>query len=99
MTRTHNTLGLLGAALVGGLVLGNSAFAAEPMPKGYQLASAKMPAEGKCGEGKCGGSGKASQGEGKCGEGKCGASGKADKAEGKCGEGKCGSSAKSDGKS
>ena len=41
-------------------------------------------AEGKCGEGKCGGDKDA---EGKCGEGKCGG----DKdAEGKCGEGKCG---------
>ena len=44
-------------------------------------------AEGKCGEGKCGGS--KDKKEGKCGEGKCG-----DKkeAEGKCGEGKCGGS-------
>ena len=56
-------------------------------------------AEGKCGEGKCGGDkgkeGKCGEGncggdkgmEGKCGEGKCGG----DKGkEGKCGEGKCG---------
>ncbi len=42
-------------------------------------------AEGKCGEGKCGGK---SEKEGKCGEGKCG-EGKSKK-EGKCGEGKCG---------
>jgi uncharacterized low-complexity protein len=42
-------------------------------------------AEGKCGEGKCGGK---SEKEGKCGEGKCG-EGKT-KQEGKCGEGKCG---------
>ncbi|MHC6225045.1 HvfA family oxazolone/thioamide-modified RiPP metallophore [Pseudomonas sp. X10] len=90
MSRTHSTLGLLGAALVSSLVLGNTAFAVEPLSNGYQLASAKTPGEGKCGEGKCGGSAKASQNEGKCGEGKCGASGKASQAEGKCGEGKCG---------
>ena len=43
-------------------------------------------AEGKCGEGKCGGEKK--EAEGKCGEGKCG--GEKKEAEGKCGEGKCG---------
>jgi len=49
-------------------------------------------AEGKCGEGKCGGDkGK----EGKCGEGKCGG----DKGkEGKCGEGKCGGDKGKEGK-
>ncbi|MCO7519356.1 MULTISPECIES: EF-hand domain-containing protein [unclassified Pseudomonas] len=87
--KTRNTLGLLGATLIGGMVLGNTAFAVEPLVQGYQLAAAKTPGEGKCGEGKCGASGKATQGEGKCGEGKCGASAKAG-AEGKCGEGKCG---------
>ena len=48
-------------------------------------------AEGKCGEGKCGGkSGKEGKcGEGKCGEGKCGGKSGKEK-EGKCGEGKCG---------
>ena len=46
----------------------------------------KTMAEGKCGEGKCGGD-KAKK-EGKCGEGKCG--GDKAKKEGKCGEGKCG---------
>jgi uncharacterized low-complexity protein len=45
-------------------------------------------AEGKCGEGKCGGKSGKSEQEGKCGEGKCG-EGKSKK-EGKCGEGKCG---------
>ncbi|TFF37616.1 EF-hand domain-containing protein [Pseudomonas sp. RIT623] len=87
--KTRNTLGLLGATLIGGMVLGNTAFAVEPLSQGYQLAAAKTAGEGKCGEGKCGASGKATQGEGKCGEGKCGASAKAG-AEGKCGEGKCG---------
>ncbi|AFK67341.1 hypothetical protein YSA_01040 [Pseudomonas putida ND6] len=89
MTQAKNTLGLLGAALIGSMALSNSAFAVEPLAQGYQLASAKVAGEGKCGEGKCGGSGKASQSEGKCGEGKCGAGAKAG-AEGKCGEGKCG---------
>ncbi|ATB63543.1 EF-hand domain-containing protein [Pseudomonas mosselii] len=89
MKTTRQTLGLLGATLLGGMVLGNSAFAVEPLAQGYQLASAKTPGEGKCGEGKCGAGGKATQSEGKCGEGKCGASAKAG-AEGKCGEGKCG---------
>ena len=43
--------------------------------------------KGKCGEGKCGGSDK----KGKCGEGKCGGGDKKGKCgEGKCGEGKCG---------
>lgn len=51
---TRNTLGLLGATLLGGMVLGNTAFAVEPLSQGYQLAAAKTPGEGKCGEGKCG---------------------------------------------
>jgi len=89
MTHVRSTLGLLGAALIGGMALGSNAFAVEPLAQGYQLASAKVAGEGKCGEGKCGASAKATQGEGKCGEGKCGASAKAG-AEGKCGEGKCG---------
>ena len=89
MTQVRNTLGLLGAALIGSMALSSSAFAVEPLAQGYQLVSAKVAGEGKCGEGKCGGSAKATQGEGKCGEGKCGASAKAG-AEGKCGEGKCG---------
>ena len=72
MTQAKNTLGLLGAALIGSMALSNSAFAVEPLAQGYQLASAKVAGEGKCGEGKRGGSGKASQSEGKCGEGKCG---------------------------
>jgi len=55
-------------------------------------------AEGKCGEGKCGGE-KKTKTEGKCGEGKCGGDKKTEtegagdkKSEGKCGEGKCGGS-------
>ena len=54
MTQAKNTLGLLGAALIGSMALSNSAFAVEPLAQGYQLASAKVAGEGKCGEGKCG---------------------------------------------
>ncbi len=57
-------------------------FAMSDLNSGYM-----QVAEGKCGEGKCGGAKKESK-EGKCGEGKCGGS-KSSK-EGKCGEGKCG---------
>ena len=74
-------------------------FATTELETGYKVAS---KAEGKCGEGKCGGEKKAA-GEGKCGgdkkaagEGKCGGDKKA-AGEGKCGgekkaagEGKCG---------
>ncbi len=56
-------------------------FASTQLESGYKVA-----AEGKCGEGKCGG--EKGKGEGKCGEGKCG--GEKGKGEGKCGEGKCG---------
>ncbi|MCW0921659.1 hypothetical protein OK411_14835 [Pseudomonas sp. RG1] len=83
------SLGLAAIALAGSMSLASSAaFAVEPLPQGYQLASADKTGEGKCGEGKCG-------------EGKCGASEASDKsatAEGKCGEGKCGddSSARTD---
>ena len=96
----------LGAAFVTSLAsipVTNAAenpFAMSELSSGYMVADSHMEggdkakAEGKCGEGKCGGDkaeGK-TKAEGKCGEGKCGgdkAEGKA-KAEGKCGEGKCG---------
>ncbi len=61
-------------------------FAISELPAGYQLANNM---EGKCGEGKCGGSKPKASEEGKCGEGKCGGS-KPKASEGKCGEGKCG---------
>jgi uncharacterized low-complexity protein len=77
MTHERKSLGLLGAALLGSMAVANSAFAVEPLPQGYLLADAKASAEGKCGEGKCGGNGKATQSEGKCGEGKCGGDAKA----------------------
>ncbi len=59
----------------------------------------QLAQEGRCGEGKCGGS--APMPEGRCGEGKCGGStpmadgkggGSAPMPEGRCGEGKCGGS-------
>jgi len=96
----------LGAAFVtslAGTPVANAAenpFAMSELSSGYMVAEM---AEGKCGEGKCGG--EKTKAEGKCGEGKCGGDkakteGKCggDKAgtegkamgEGKCGEGKCG---------
>ena len=63
-------------------------FAMTEMSSGYMQVAGK---DGKCGEGKCGGSSEKKKMEGKCGEGKCG-EGKAKKMEGKCGEGKCGGS-------
>ena len=83
-------LGSLGAAVViSALSLSAQAevnpFAVEEVKGSFQVAGDDAKhAEGKCGEGKCGGD---KDKEGKCGEGKCGAEkGK----EGKCGEGKCG---------
>lgn len=69
---TNTRMGLIAVALVGGINLTSSAFAAQALPQGYQLASATKAAEGKCGEGKCGASDKVAEAEGKCGEGKCG---------------------------
>ena len=98
----------LGAAFVtslAGTPVANAAdnpFAMSELSSGYVVAEM---AEGKCGEGKCGGD--KAKAEGKCGGDKAGAEGKcggdkaetmategADKAkkEGKCGEGKCGGS-------
>jgi len=67
-------------------------FAMTELSNGYMVAEM---AEGKCGEGKCGGEKKVEE-EGKCGEGKCGGDTKAASSddtkmgEGKCGEGNCG---------
>ncbi|WP_223441019.1 MULTISPECIES: HvfA family oxazolone/thioamide-modified RiPP metallophore [Pseudomonas] len=67
-------IGLIAVALVGGINFASSAFSADALPQGYQLASAEKTSEGKCGEGKCGAEAGAqkTQAEGKCGEGKCG---------------------------
>ncbi len=72
--------------------LAENPFVANDLGSGYQLAS--RDAEGKCGEGRCGGD-SAKDAEGKCGEGKCGGGAEKD-AEGKCGEGKCGGEAEKD---
>ena len=91
-SRVNPALGLIGAAVLGGsatIALAEAnPFAVTELDSGYQLAQAEKDAEGKCGEGKCGGE-KTTEAEGKCGEGKCGGEKKAE-AEGKCGEGKCG---------
>ena len=92
----------LGAVVIGSLastvaVADVNPFGMQALESGYS----QFAAEGKCGEGKCGGDKKAekegkcggdkkAEKEGKCGEGKCGGDKKAEK-EGKCGEGKCGS--------
>jgi len=106
-TSTKKPLAIaLGAAFItslAGTPVANAAenpFAMSELSSGYMVAEM---AEGKCGEGKCGG--EKTKAEGKCGEGKCGgdkaktegkcggdkaeAEGKA-MGEGKCGEGKCG---------
>ena len=71
----------VGALMLGGVALSQSAFAMTPLAQGYQQSvpdgEGDKPTEGKCGEGKCGagmmgGAGAAAAGEGKCGEGKCG---------------------------
>jgi len=78
MSRMSNKsrIGLITIALAGSLNLASSAFAAEALPQGYQVAAAQKSGEGKCGEGKCGASETGAKvtkaGEGKCGEGKCG---------------------------
>ncbi|HIA09116.1 MAG TPA: hypothetical protein EYN73_08655, partial [Chromatiaceae bacterium] len=83
--------GALGAALVcslGGIQVAQAdtnPFGMTDLSAGYlQLA------EGKCGEGKCGGEKAKKAMEGKCGEGKCGGDKAKKSMEGKCGEGKCG---------
>ncbi len=77
-------LGAVFVTSLAGVSTANAAdnpFGMSELSSGYQVL-----AEGKCGEGKCGGN-KAKK-EAKCGEGKCG--GNKAKHEGKCGEGKCG---------
>lgn len=78
----------LAASMASTALSAENPFTSQSLESGY-----KVMAEGKCGEGKCGG--KADK-EGKCGEGKCGEK-KGDR-EGKCGEGKCGGKAEKEGK-
>src|SRR5687768_8422379 len=86
-TKNKPTPLVLGAALAGGLVLGGSAFAMQPLAQGYMVASADV-AEGSCGGKTAEGSG-GKTAEGSCGgktaEGSCGAGKKAHAAEGRCG--------------
>lgn len=90
-------MGFLAASIAPVASATDNPFSAVELKSGYQLAAAEKVDEGKCGEGKCGGS-KSSE-EGKCGEGKCGADkdtsaesegDEKSSHEGKCGEGKCG---------
>jgi len=91
MSKLNPLAAVIGAAVVSSS-LSLSAMAANPF-QAYDLSSGYQLAEGKAGEGKCGGEKK--DAEGKCGgdkdaEGKCGAEKDSPKdAEGKCGEGKC----------
>lgn len=90
------------AAVAASLAIGSMAqaadnpFAMQKLGAGYQLAQADKKADGKCGEGKCGGTMQPADDkkmDGKCGEGKCGGAKPASddkKKDGKCGEGKCG---------
>ena len=82
---------VMASALAAPVTAAENPFLTTDLGAGYQVADGH--AEGKCGEGKCGGEGK--EREGKCGEGKCGES---KDSEGKCGEGKCGESKDSEGK-
>ena len=98
-----------GTAFVASLAMSGSANAAEganPFAMNELSGGYMQLAEGKCGEGKCGGKkteakcggkkseakcgGSKTKAEGKCGEGKCGGKEEDKKKEGKCGEGKCG---------
>ena len=93
LNRSAFVLAIGATALAGSIATATAAnpFEMNALNSGYQGTvqgemGAKGPAEGKCGEGKCGaGMEKKGEAEGKCGEGKCGA-GMKDKA----GEGKCG---------
>lgn len=85
--RKRALVATLGSAafLAGGVASAGSLFQADDLGSGYAVDDQTvLLAEGKCGEGRCGGGDKDKGGEGKCG-------GDGDKdAEGKCGEGRCG---------
>jgi uncharacterized low-complexity protein len=99
----HKSLAIaIGAAFVSTLAASPVVNASENPFSMSQLSSGYMVAEkgkeGKCGEGKCGGTkagkemktGEGSCGGKKAGEGKCGGDKAGKSKEGKCGEGKCG---------
>lgn len=98
--KKKTTLSLAGAAFAAASSFAPLASAADnpfgmtKLDSGYQLAQADKKADGKCGEGKCGGAMKAEskKKDGKCGEGKCGTSMSGDKkpADDKKKDGSCG---------
>ena len=55
MSKSNKTAIALGAA-VAAMTLTGAAFAMQSLSQGYTVAAAHVDAEGKCGEGKCGGS-------------------------------------------
>ena len=82
-------LGAVFVTSLAGIPVANAAenpFAMSDLSSGYVVAEmeeGKAKAEGKCGEGKCGGD--KTKKEGKCGEGKCGGDKAKSMTEGKCG--------------
>lgn len=97
MKKINNTSAVFSAVLASSMAMAAATSTANPftaatLDTGYMKVAS---AEGKCGEGKCGGDSK-KDGEGKCGEGKCGGD-KKKTGEGKCGEGKCGGDKKKTG--
>ena len=52
MSRMSNKsrIGLIAVALAGSMNLASTAFAADALPQGYQLAAAEKTGEGKCGD-------------------------------------------------
>ena len=101
MKSSSTTLALALTAAIGATGVAHAAenpFALSALTQGYMVADSHKMKDGKCGEGKCGGT-KAKAGDtkakdGKCGEGKCGGTkataGDTKAKDGKCGEGKCG---------
>jgi uncharacterized low-complexity protein len=68
---SNSTVLMLGATLAGGLVLGGSAFAMEPLAQGYMLAGASV-AEGSCGADHAKTADQKATSDKMAGEGKCG---------------------------
>lgn len=97
-TRTATlTLALTAALGTAGIAYATNGnpFALNDLSQGYQVAATDKAQDGKCGEGKCGGTKNAKATDskakdGKCGEGKCGGTKSVKAKDGKCGEGKCG---------
>ncbi|PAU64134.1 hypothetical protein BZL41_10985 [Pseudomonas sp. PIC25] len=88
MKHLNTVAATLGAALLTSVTWSAQAaqnpFSAQELSSGYSLAAHEKDHEGACGEGKCGGEMKSTQGDTEATKGEKTA------AEGKCGEGKCG---------